>query len=70
MCTDDAACCVFDAKPHRQLAPIPDDHHLSAMALAQFYGFLRHRRVYVCAIDGEPIEPSRPSRIEDLLGDG
>ena len=71
MCTDNASCCVFDAKAPRKLHSIeltPDD--LSASASARFYGFLWHRQIYACAIDGDPLESPQPSRIEDLLGDG
>ncbi|MEM9120257.1 MAG: hypothetical protein AAF827_09685 [Cyanobacteria bacterium P01_D01_bin.6] len=73
MCTEDASCCLFNTQPPRQLLTIvhtPDNLDLSAMGLAQFYGFLRHHRVYACAIDGEPLEPLQPSWMEHLLGDG
>ncbi len=64
---------VFDTTPLSQfpfISPTVDDQELSAVAWAEFYGFLWHRRVYACPIDGAPLETSSPSRIEDLLGDG
>lgn len=73
MCTDDVACCLFDTRLQKKLSTtdsIPDHPESSAVALARFYGFLRHQRVYACAIDGEPLEPLQPSWIENLLGDG
>lgn len=73
MCIDAAACCLFNARRQKKLSPadpMPDNPESSAMALARFYGFLRHQRVYACAIDGEPLEPLPPSWLENMLGDG
>lgn len=41
-----------------------------AIALAEAYGFERHRRIVACPVSFEQVSAPIPSAMEHLLGDG